>query len=171
MKEINKPKADFITAIVLMTFSAGIIVISYQMPTFEDVGSSPFMAPGIVPGILGIVLFIFSAILLFQSIAKQGYQFNLKDVGIKGFFSEKRNRMMLFTLIINSVYALGLIGNISYPIATSLYVFVFVILFKYQRSQKLLEQKKLLITSFLQAIIVSAAVTLVFRYLFLVDLP
>jgi len=64
-----------------------------------------------------------------------------------------------------------MVGYINYYLATFLYVFAFLILFQVDFSENIFIQRKTIIGSFVQAVLISGVVGAVFRYLFLVDLP
>ncbi len=72
MREQLMPKADFITSILLIIFSLAIVIISIQMPRMEELGANPYSAPGIVPGFLGIIIFMLSLTLCIKSFLKTG---------------------------------------------------------------------------------------------------
>ena len=78
---------------------------------------------------------------------------------------------MLITLGVSLIYALGLLGRLDYTVATLLYIFSFIVIFEYQPETGLGAQKKIFGVALLQAVIAAVSITLVFRKLFLVDLP
>jgi len=73
MNERDMHKADFITSVVLLTFSITVVWMSIEMPRLENRDINPLTVPGIVPGFLGVVIGIFSLILLERSIRHRGY--------------------------------------------------------------------------------------------------
>ncbi len=164
-------KKDFITSIVLITFSISVIVSSYTMPRLERRGIDPFSAPGVVPGMIGLILLCLSLILFIRSIRRGGYRiFDHRD-GDGEVTHQGAVKRVLLTLIISLIYAIGFLGRIDYTISTLLYIFTFIILFEYQWKVGLAGQKKVLAFALLQALIAAVFITLVFRKLFLVDLP
>jgi putative tricarboxylic transport membrane protein len=68
-------------------------------------------------------------------------------------------------------YAAGLVGQIPFWLATALFVFAFILAFEWRPSATAAERGRLLLIALIEAVTVAAAVTLVFRYLFLVALP
>ena len=60
-------KADFITSLVLIVLGIGVVVESWRMPRFTDQGTSIWSAPGVTPGMVGLVLAILGLALLFRS--------------------------------------------------------------------------------------------------------
>jgi hypothetical protein len=171
MQEKNMPKADFITSIGLSIFGLAVLIRSLQMPRFKGLGVNPYSVPGIVPGLLGVILITLGLILLVRSIQQKGYRLGVSGKVVKEFLTDDSTKHFLFSLILCTVYAVFVLRRLSYPIATGLFVFLFVFIFEFRRWERILSQKRTLLFALFEAIFVSGAVTLVFRYLFLVDLP
>jgi hypothetical protein len=108
---------------------------------------------------------------LIRSIIRKGYQLGLTIDIIKQYFTDPSTRNFLFALILSLVYGVFLLTRIPYPLATGLYILAFILIFEYRPKENISSQKKTILYSLVEAISVSAGVTLVFRYLFLVDLP
>ena len=171
MKQENMPKADFVVSILLMCFSVWIVIHSLQMPLFKEVGADPFSVPGIVPGILGTVIFILSLVVFIRSLTRKGYRFGLNRQTLKNFFQDTSLQRMLLTIFICIVYGILMVGSMNYYLATFIFVLVFLILFQFLDAENVTAKGKLLRLSVLQAVLVAGVVGAVFRYLFLVDLP
>jgi len=171
MQQKNMPKADFVTSIVLLLFALAILIMSIQMPRYEGLGVNPYSVPGIVPGLLGVILLILSLVLLIRSIIRKGYQLGLNIEIVKQYFTDPSTRNFLFTLILSLVYGVLLLTRIPYLLATALYILFFILIFEYRPKENMSSQKKTILYSLVEAISVSAGITLIFRYLFLVNLP
>ncbi len=171
MKQENMPKADFVVSILLMCFGVWIVIHSLQMPRFKEVGANPFSVPGIVPGILGTVIFILSLVVFIRSLTRKGYWLGLNRQTLKNFFQEISLQRMLLTIFICIVYGILMVGSLNYYLATFIFILVFLILFQLLGSEDITARGKLLMLSVLQAVLVAGIVGAVFRYLFLVDLP
>ena len=72
MKESNMPRADFVVSIILIVFGIAVVWASVAMPRFEDQGGSLYDAPGMVPGIIGMLVIALSVVMLVRSIAEEG---------------------------------------------------------------------------------------------------
>jgi hypothetical protein len=164
MKPENMPKADFVVSILLMGFGVWIVLHSLQMPRFKELDADPLSVPGIVPGILGLVVFI-------RSLTRRGYRLGLNRQTLKNFFKETSSQRMLLTIFICIVYGSFMVGSINYYPATFIFVLVFIILFQFRGAQGAATRGKMLMFAVLQALLVAGIVGAVFRYLFLVDLP
>lgn len=171
MEEQRMPKADFVTSILLMIFSLAIVILSIRMPRMQELGANPYSAPGIVPGFLGVIIFCLSLTLFIKAVLKNGHKIDLNQNTFVTFFHDQATLRVLLTLAISLIYGVGLLGNIPYILATFLYVTVFIMLFEYRLDQALARQKKTILFAIIQAILVTAGVAIVFRYLFLVNLP
>ena len=171
MQQKNMAKADFVTSIGLSSFGLAILILSIQMPRYEGLGVNPYSVPGVVPGLLGLILLILGLVLLIRSIMRKGYQLGLTIDIIKQYFTDESTRNFLLALIFSLVYGVFLLTRIPYSLATGFYTLFFILVFEYRPKEKMSSQKKTILYSLVEAISVSAGVTLVFRYLFLVDLP
>ncbi|MGI9536398.1 MAG: tripartite tricarboxylate transporter TctB family protein [Desulfocapsaceae bacterium] len=163
-------KKDFITSIVLIVFSISVIVSSYTMPRLERRGIDPFSAPGVVPGMIGLILLCLALILFVRSVRRGGYLLFSQPVDPQSGHRGAAQRVTL-TLVISLIYAIGLLGRIDYTLATLLYIFSFIFLFEYRWGLPFKSQKKVVVFALLQALVAAVLISLVFRKLFLVDLP
>ena len=77
----------------------------------------------------------------------------------------------LACLVLTIVFAGGLVGNIPFWLAAFLFVFVFVTVFEWQGTNSGKEIFRSILSAAILASVASAAITLVFRYGFLVKLP
>lgn len=172
MADQKMVKKDFITSIVLIAFSVSVIVMSYTMPRLERRGIDPFSAPGVVPGMIGMVLLVLALILFFRSIKCGGYRI-LPGGGGSASSSPHQGAVgrVMLTLVISLVYAIGFLGRFNYSVSTGIYIFVFICLFEYRRDIQLSAQKKMFLMAFIQSVVAALLITLVFQKLFLVDLP
>lgn len=171
MKDSNMPKADFLTSIFLICFGISIVVQSFFMPRFESIDADPFSVPGIIPGILGIIIIALSFIVLIKSLKKKGYQLEINSSSLSHYWHDKSTKRLLITLFISMIYGMALVGNIHFVLASFIYVLSFIILFEYRPSVALKKQWKVVTLALVQAVLVSGIIGAVFRYLFLVDLP
>ena len=164
-------KADFLTGIVLICLSAYVIVESWQMPRLEHLKIHPLSVPGIVPAFIGMVLFLFGTILVIRSIRRGGHRLGSSYEGFRRLLSKPGNQYLLLTAILTIGYAGFLIGFLPYWLATGLFIFLFVVLFEWERGMNVAQWRRRLISAGIIAAVSSAAVTWVFERLFLVTLP
>ncbi len=171
MKPENMPKADFVVSILLMLFSLWIIAHALQMPRFEDVGANPFSVPGIVPGMLGTVVFFLSLTIFFRALRQKGYRLGIGRAALAGFREDPGTRRMLLTAALCVVYGLAMVGRLNYYLATFVFVLGFLLIFQHRTAAARSALGRLFMTALVQAALTAGIVGAVFRYLFLVDLP
>lgn len=165
-------RADFVTGLVLLAFSSAAVYFSVTMPRLEHRGINPLSAPGVVPGLLGVVIGIFSLILLVRAIANRGYRLWLTPRSLLGFVRSPQVRRIATTVAVCLLYAWGLVGRIHYTVATFLFVALFILVFDLAFSQ---DEKRtpgrIAAAAVVEAVLVAGIVSAVFQYLFLVSLP
>ena len=160
MKNHGMPKADFIMGLILMVISLLIVVESLKIPRFEKDWGGFYAAPGFVPLILGITLFVMSLALFVRAVKNQGYRIIPGRETLKNFVRSARVHRWCLAM----VYAFGfffLLGQIYFYLAAFLVLFAYMATFG--------EQKRSI--SLVISIVASAAIYLVFTKIFLVPLP
>jgi len=163
-------KADFITSIFLVIFGLAIFLISIRMPTFRNLGANPYSAPGIVPSMLGAIIFILGMILFFRSIAREGYKINYSLNSIKKIITKKPIQRFLTVLFLSLSYVF-LLGKVDYFLLSSGYIFVFILAYELNIKKSIVQQNKTMIFALAEAVLIGGSIALVFRYLFLIRLP
>ena len=171
MADSRMTRKDFLTSIVLIVFSITIVVMSYTMPRLERRGIDPLSAPGVVPGMIGMVLLCLALILFFRSIKNGGYRFFPTSGHPEKPVHQGAVTRVSITLLLSLVYAIGFLGRLNYSLSTGIFIFSFICLFEIQPGKPFREQKKVFLFALVQAVVASALITLVFQNLFLIDLP
>ena len=160
MKDKGMPKADFVMGLILMACSLAIVVESLKIPRFEKDWGGFYAAPGFVPLILGITLFVMSLTLFVRALRKQGYRIIPSRETIHAFVRSKPVHRWFLAMF----YAFGfffLLGHIYFYLAAFLVLFAYMATFG--------EQKRSM--SLIISLIASALIYLVFTKIFLVPLP
>ncbi|QDY71538.1 tripartite tricarboxylate transporter TctB family protein [Qingshengfaniella alkalisoli] len=154
--------ADRITSGLLAALGIAMLVGGYRMDRLEIRQIHPSTIPGLVPMILG-VLMVICATLLFVSARKANTE--------QGFLQGGDNRYLLLTLGLTLVYALGLVGNLPFAVATAIFITAFSLVFTWPLRG--LAKAKLKATASAAAIGVISAflISLIFEQGFLVRLP
>jgi hypothetical protein len=171
MKESNMPRADFITSIFLTVFGIGVLWASVAMPRFEDQGGSFYDSPGIVPGIMGVLITGFSVYLLIRSIRRRGWQLGLNGRAVGAVLKDESTLRMLITIAAGVIYGLVLLRFLHFIASTLIFVFAFIVLFEYDRKKSIASQWKTILFAVLVSVLTTGAVYGAFQYLFLVNLP
>ncbi len=160
MKDKGMPKADFVMGLILMACSLLIVVESLKIPRFEKDWGGFYAAPGFVPLILGITLFVMSLALFVRALRMRGHRIIPSKAMVADFVRSKPVHRWCLAMF----YAFGfffLLGHIYFYLAAFLVLFAYMATFG--------EQKRSI--SLIISLIASALIFLVFTKIFLVPLP
>lgn len=164
-------RVDLITAAILFAFALTVIALAWQMPTFTDRGGDPYTAPGIVPGVYGVVLALLAGVLGFRAfragaLGPEGAK--REQAGPAGAHSNIRLGMVLALALL---FTIGLIGRLPFWAAAATFITLFIALFEWDgAAPRALKQRRLLV-ALLIGVIGGLVVQYVFRDIFLVRLP
>lgn len=171
MKPDTLTKADLITGLVLIVFSLTLIEEAWRMPRLEQLGVHPSSVPGLVPGLLGIILLILGAVLAVRSFRRGGHHLGITRENTAQTFREPGNLRLVVTLVLCIGYAAFMIGNMPYWLATGIFTFLFIALFEWRPDADRRTRVRGLAIAAVISVVVAGAVTWVFANLFLVTLP
>ena len=166
-------RADLVTAAVLLSLGLFVVVEAWRMPRLEERQINPLTVPGIVPGLLGLVLVAMASVLLIRSIRAGGLE-RRRDTAeaVGGGRGDGGSwRRLGVTAALCLAYAAGLVGHMDFRLATGLFVFAFVAVFEWDAGQSLIRHGRTVGWAAVQAALVALAVAVVFQELFLVRLP
>jgi putative tricarboxylic transport membrane protein len=152
-------KADFWFSLILIVFGGAAVFESWRMPRLENLGIDPLSAPGLTPGLIGLVVTGLGLALMARSLRSPAVG---KSEGAPrgwGRFS--------VTLALCFVYAVGLVGWLPFWAATGLFVFAFVTVFTWVGEIRLRQ----ILFALILAAIVATTVMLLFERVFLIRLP
>lgn len=156
-------RADFWFSIGLTAFAIAVTVESWRMPRLQELGVHPMSAPGLTPGLIGLVLMLLGFALLVRSLRARRLVTQVEAPTV----DPSAPRRLMVTLALCLVYALGLVGTLPFMWATGLFVFAFVAAFSFERARPL----RSLASACAMALVVAVSVTLLFERVFLVRLP
>lgn len=166
-------RVDLITAAVLFVFALTVIALAWQMPTFTDRGGDPYTAPGIVPGVYGVVIAILAGALGFRALkagalGPGGGKPQGEAAGPSGAYSNTRLGIVLALALL---FTVGLIGRIPFWAAAAVFITAFIAIFEWDGAAPQKLKARRLIVALLIGVIGGLAVQFVFRDIFLVRLP
>jgi hypothetical protein len=167
------PQWDLLSALAFLTLGSAVALHSWRMPRFEHLDANPYTVPGLVPGLLGLLLALLGLTLLLRSLPAGGWRLPRNAAPLAQYLRSWPARQLLWTLLLTLVYAGLLVGRIHFGLATFLFVTSFIILFE-RRSQPPSTGRKAclqILFALLQGLLVAVAVTLLFENVFLVRLP
>ena len=166
-------RADFWFGLGLVALGIAAAFESWRMPRLADLNVHPMTVPGLVPGMIGVVIAVLGAVLFLRAARVGGHRSSRRARSDNGAPTDPVNqtRRFFITLALCLGYAGGLIGSVPFWAATGFFVFLFVMIFEWQASRSMTGHLRAAATAMLLAIVVAAAVTVVFQQVFLVRLP
>ncbi len=162
-------RADLYTAPFLFLLGALFVYGGWTMDRLEIRQIHPASIPGLVPMLLGAALAIAAIVLFIQargSVAEPGSRATTPETEAPG-----SNRDLLTAAVLCCVYALGLVGNIPFVVATAVFIAAFVIAFEADPEKNRMHLLKVCAIATALGIIVATGLAVLFRYAFLVRLP
>jgi putative tricarboxylic transport membrane protein len=159
-------RADLITSLVLIALGAGVLAESLRMPRYQELGVNPYTVPGIVPGVLGIVIAIFGVIMLVRSLRTRG-----AAQAAPPRRAEAHPLRSLLAIAVTLTYGAVLIGWLPFRWATFLFVAGFVLLFESIAPERQRSFARIAAWAIVEGALVALAVGFVFERIFLVRLP
>ncbi|MEZ5824262.1 MAG: tripartite tricarboxylate transporter TctB family protein [Geminicoccaceae bacterium] len=160
-------RADLYTAPVFFVLGAAMLHGGWTMDRLAIRQIHPASFPGLVPCLLGGALMLAAVILFVQArgLRRSGGGATADETPPGG------NRRLLAALSICLVYALVLVGQVPFQVATAIFIAVFVITFEHVLADEPAPLVRTLVAAAILGVVISAAVSLLFRYAFLVRLP
>ena len=162
-------RADFWFGLVLLLLGLAVAVESWRMPRLAELNVHPMTAPGIVPGLLGAILFLLGGVLSLRSARAGGWR--APGNRARGADLAIQTRRFLLAAALCVGYAAGLVTRLPFWAATGIFVFGFIAVFEWHGGRRLAGHARALAIAAVQAVLVAAAVTYVFEQIFLVRLP
>ncbi|HRP45953.1 MAG TPA: hypothetical protein PLT07_00260 [Trueperaceae bacterium] len=190
-------RTDLASSIALVIFGLAVAFESWRMPRFESIGGSILNAPGLVPGILGVIIALLGAVMLTRTLLaqrrrtvsgttaaatvapdEQGPPDTLTsgtgpDIAVEGTggLQAPSNTRVLVALVLGVVFGTILIGRMPFWLAVFVFVFASIV---YNERAALKTRSGAIRILLIAGAIAGAtgfAVPFVFERIFLVTLP
>jgi hypothetical protein len=165
----DKPSArsDLAQGLFWLAVGGWILYASWTMDRLENLGVKPFSAPGLLPGVLGVLIFGLGLAMLVRSVRAGALSAKAQTST-----SSIEWRRILLPLALCLVFAGGLVGR-GLPFWVAAWIFIAVMIWTLEyRSRK--AQGRLLRLLLLAVTVggaASVAISLIFQELFLIRLP
>jgi putative tricarboxylic transport membrane protein len=163
------PRVDLWTAAVFLAVGVAIVYASWLMPTFREQQGQIYKAPGLVPALYGIVVVLLALWLAARSVGRGALQRG--RAGPRPRREGYSNLRLALAAGLGLAYAVGMLGRLPFWLATAIFIFLFVLVFEWQRGRPWRGGWRPAATAALLALGAGWAVLLVFRDIFLVRLP
>jgi len=147
-------RGDLVQGVVWALGGGAIVYASWTMDRLERHGAALYTAPGLVPGLLGLVLLVLGVVLALRGL-RAGPARGLPAPSLG-------NTPLVLALCFG--YAAGLIGRVPFWLATFVFVGAFIALFEYPSHRRMALAP-------VYGAVTSLVVTYLFETVFLVRLP
>jgi hypothetical protein len=166
-EQLPSPRSDLISGGVWVVIGVAIGIGSWRMDRLANQGVPGFAAPGLVPGVLGVLIVLTALVIVLRAL-KRGA---LTPRGA-GTASEATFGRMALTLVLCLGFAGGLVGHgLPFWLAASIYLFLHIFLLQLPERRAAGQVKRGLLVAAVIAFTVGTTIALMFQYAFLVRLP
>jgi hypothetical protein len=166
----NSPRSDFVDALAWIAFGVVLAIASWNMDRLESQHINPYTVPGLLPGLLGVVVIFFGGLMLWRA-WRQGALDAAKSPPARRMSDAEKHRLVI-VLALCLAFGVGLVGHgLPFWLAAASFVATAIVVLQYAELKR---SKKLLRGIFVACIIglgAGVAVTLIFQEFFLVRLP
>ena len=165
------PKSDLRDAIGWIALGVAILIGSLTMDRLERQNINPYTVPGLLPGLLGLMMILLGGILLLRS-WRRGALRVAEPARTADDREQSRRIWVVVALCLG--YAVGLVGHgIPFWLASAIYVTVSILIL--QRMSRDPEERRLTPKAWLKALVIGLATGVItavmFEQLFLVRMP
>lgn len=152
-------RADLRGGVGWMVFGFAIFIGAWRMDRFESMGATLYTAPGLVPGIFGLLLIALGAVLAWRG-------WKALRAGATELSEPLLNRRIVLMFVLSLAYAIGLVGRVPFTLATALFVAAFTWAYADTTTPA-----RRIVTALVSGVVTAAVIVLVFERVFLVRLP
>ena len=142
------------------------------MPRFADLGQNVWSSPGIMPGMIGVVLAVMGAILFFRS--RREMLASRAEGDATGLGKPGWTRLG-YTLLLCLVFGIVIVGRIPFQLASFLFMLAFIVGFDFYDNRDAFRDRLRMARRVIVAVVIAGvaawAISKVFQDLFFVRLP
>jgi putative tricarboxylic transport membrane protein len=163
-------RSDFLSALGWMGLGIAILIGSVTMDRLEKQDINPYTIPGLLPGLLGIVMTILGALLA----ARSWRPHLLASAAGRALVKPGERQRILLVLGLCLTFGVVLVGHgLPFWLAATIFVSVAILSLQYQqrRSSGAKLSQRMLITAAAIGLGAGVIITIVFQEIFLVRLP
>jgi hypothetical protein len=184
---LPSPRADLISGGIWMVVGIAIAIGSWTMDRLEKQGVPAFAAPGLVPGMLGVLITVAGLAIVLRSL-QRGAMAGSAAAGPGPSTSSGRTgsaagpteveagrsdtwRRAGLTLVLCLGFAAGLVGRVPFWIAATVYLFLHIFLLQLPERRAAGQVARGAVFAAAVAIVAGVTIALLFQHVFLVRLP
>jgi hypothetical protein len=165
------PRSDLRDALGWMAFGIAVLIGSVTMDRLERQNVNPYTVPGLLPGLLGLMMILLGGILALRSWRRGALRVPVPAVTSDE--REQRRRIWIVTVLCMG-YAVVLVGHgLPFWLASAIYVTGSILIL--QRLSRDEDERRYTVRGFIKAVVIglgSGVITsVVFQELFLVRMP
>ena len=170
-------RADLVTGLVFVALGAATLFESWRMPTFVEFSASPYSAPGIVPGMLGVALAVLGALIAVRATTAGPAPASAEARLVRSAPADGEPAGLDAAPRVGAAFALCmlyagfLVGRIPFWLATFLFILAFILTFELWDQAGRARWRRQTAMALGVSALVALAVTYVFQEIFLVRLP
>ncbi|MET0312565.1 MAG: tripartite tricarboxylate transporter TctB family protein [Burkholderiaceae bacterium] len=165
---LPSPRSDLISGGIWVVIGVAIAIGSWNMDRLANQGVPGFAAPGLVPGIMGVLIVLAALIIVVRSLRRGALA---AEGGIAKEAPPPLGRAAL-TLVLCLGFATVLVGHgLPFWIAASTYLFLHICLLQLPERRAAGQVRRGIAVAAVIGLSVGVAISLIFQYLFLVRLP
>jgi hypothetical protein len=156
-------RADLYGGLFWIALGAVITIASWRMDRLERLGVSFYTAPGLLPGILGVIILLCGLVLALRAWPEA----LLPNQRPALLFNRETLQRVGVTLLLCLGFSIGLVGHgMPFWLAATIYLFAQISVLEYPE-----RGRKAFVRAALIAPVAAVTIAFVFQYLFLVRLP
>jgi hypothetical protein len=159
--------ADFRFGVGWMVLGAAVLAASWRMDRLESLHINPWSAPGLLPGLLGLLLLVFGLALCLRG--AQAASLPEQDAT-----KEKPHLRITLALALSVIFAAGLLGRgLPFWLTSAAYLFVTILAFRWldREPEASFSWTRALLESGAIAVVSGVLLAVLFEEVFLVRLP
>jgi hypothetical protein len=161
-------RADFFGGLAWTALGTAILIASWRMDRLERMGVSFFTAPGLVPGVLGVLIVLCGLVLAARALGEGAFGSVQRPAAL---LRPDVLRRVGITLVLCLGFSLGLVGRVPFWIAAATYLFAQIAVLQYPERKARGEVVRGLAVAAVIAVTAALAVAYLFQDIFLVRLP
>lgn len=164
---LPSPRSDLVSGGVWAVIGVAIAIGSWNMDRLEKQGVPGFAAPGLVPGILGVLIALTALAIVLRSVRRGAL--TPAGRGLPGAMTPGRAGLALLLCL---GFAAGLVGHgLPFWLAASSYLFLHIFLLQLPERRAANQVARGAVVALAVALGAGCTISLLFQYAFLVRLP
>lgn len=161
------PRSDLVSGGIWVVIGAAITLGSWNMDRLEKQGVPGFAAPGLVPGIMGVLILLTALVIVLRSVGRGGLA-----AAASGAPERATPGRTALTLILCLGFAGGLVGHgLPFWAAASIYLFLHIVLLQLPERRAAGQVARGVLVAAVIALGAGVTIAMLFQYAFLVRLP